>query len=509
MRGLGCLVPFVILVVLTHVNAGLFHRSSSGGSSFPYIKDRKHSGQNREWASSSGSSPLDLSLPQSSSPQSSVGSGSNMNDIIVSVLNVVGGIAAALIWASLFKNLARGVDENLNRVLGGLHGASLHSNSSTALGQDSVLAKYLPNVTLSTYEMEIAATLVDPDSVETSLQDIGGLRDVKRSLMDSTATLVDDSIEGLPGLSTQGVLLYGPPGCGKSAIARALARQRNLPIVPLMPSSLLRKYVGETSLLTRAVFTLCSKLAPCILFIDECDSLFRNRQDDDNSVDRTLRTEIMQLWDELSRSDSRVLVIGATNRPQDIDPAIQRRFERSYLIGLPNEQAREEIFRAILRTTVLDPSFDLGQCAKATEGYSPSDIKNICKAAAQIPVREYIRNSKHKGIAKSTGAQDNVGSENGQVEAIAAASSRKPQPKLRPLRFSDISEVLRTVFPTSWTSNAYNNVLKHGGNNQFQSFKGQQQQQQQTDNRQSGATSNNESYYEGATADDDDDEEDV
>jgi len=429
-----------------------------------------------------------------------------MNDIIVSVLNVVGGIAAALIWASLFKNMARGVDENLNRVLGGLHGASLHSNSSTALGQDSVLAKFLPNVTLSTYELEIAATLVDPDSVETSFQDIGGLRDVKRSLMDSTATLADDTIEGLPGLSTQGILLYGPPGCGKSAIARALARQRNLPIVPLMPSSLLRKYVGETSLLTRAVFTLCSKLAPCILFIDECDSLFRNRQDDDNSVDRTLRTEIMQLWDELSRSDSRVLVIGATNRPQDIDTAIQRRFERSYLIGLPNEQAREEIFRAILRTTLLDPAFDLRQCAKATEGYSPSDIKNICKAAAQIPVREYIRNNKLK--SKGASAQDNVGSDNVQIEAIAAASFRKAQPKLRPLRFSDISEVLRTVYPTSWTSNAYNNVLKQGGSNQFQSgpnlsFKGQHQ------TGQSGSTSNNESYDEGATTDDDDDEEDA
>ena len=99
------------------------------------------------------------------------------------------------------------------------------------------------------------------------------------------------------------------------------------------PSTLLRKWVGDTSQLTRALFTLCHKLQPCILFIDEMDGLFRSRREDDSTVDRQVKTEFMQLWDELSRSSkSRVLVIGATNRPQDLDAAIQRRFERSYRI---------------------------------------------------------------------------------------------------------------------------------------------------------------------------------
>ena len=107
----------------------------------------------------------------------------------------------------------------------------------------------------------------------------------------------------------------------------------------ISPSTLLRKWVGDTSQLTKAVFTLCHKLQPCILFIDD-DGCLYGAKEDDNAVDRQVKTEFMQLWDELSRTDNRVLVIGATNRPQDLDAAIQRRFERSYLVSMPNESAR-------------------------------------------------------------------------------------------------------------------------------------------------------------------------
>lgn len=395
------------------------------------------------------------------------GSGAtNTNDLVLGALNFVSSIGAAILWANMFKGLIRGADELLSRLLVGGNGGpgGLSNNSSVALGPDSALAHFLPNVTLSSYELEIAAALIDPEDISTEFRDMGGLRDVKRSLLDSTLSMVSH-VEGLGGQPTQGILLYGPPGCGKSALARALAKQRNVPIVPLMPSSVLRKYVGETSLLTRAVFSLCSKLEPCILLIDEADSIFRARLDEDNSVDRTLKTEIMQLWDELIRSEKRVLVIGCTNRPQDLDPAIQRRFERSFLIGLPDEQARVEVFREVLRTTVLDATFDLSQCAKATEGYSPSDILSLCKVAAQIPVREFMRKQRKGG---GNGGEESCTTVNPalgdkvEAEALDAGGPRKPF-KTRPLQNQDIAEAAQTVYPTGWTSSAYNSVMRQSG----------------------------------------------
>jgi ATPase family AAA domain-containing protein 1 len=161
-------------------------------------------------------------------------------------------------------------------------------------------------------------------------------------------------------------------------------------MLSILPSSLLRMYVGESSHMTTALFSLAKKLEPCVLFIDEIDSLLRERYDFESSVDRNIKTEFMQLWDELQRSNCRVILVGATNRPQDIDTAIQRRFERYYLIGPPNYEERKEIFIKILTGIPLVKRFDFDLCAKLTDGYTPNDIKAVCRAAAIRTLREKI-----------------------------------------------------------------------------------------------------------------------
>ena len=106
----------------------------------------------------------------------------------------------------------------------------------------------------------------------------------------------------------------------------------------------------------------------------------------------------MQLWDDLLESKSKVLVLGATNRPQDLDAAIQRRFERSFLIGLPDATSRKQVLELLLRDVEKERGFSMRLCAKMTEGYAPSDLVALCKAAASIPIREHKRKSEKNSI---------------------------------------------------------------------------------------------------------------
>ena len=109
----------------------------------------------------------------------------------------------------------------------------------------------------------------------------------------------------------------------------------------------------------------------------------------------------MQLWDDLRREDTNVFIVGATNRPQDLDPAILRRFERSLLVGPPDCAARKEVFGKLLQEVELDAAFDFDECARRTEGYTPSDIAAVCKAAAMPPEKTAGRRRTWKGSSSS------------------------------------------------------------------------------------------------------------
>ena len=273
-------------------------------------------------------------------------------------------------FLEFFANFAETMLSGLKEMTVAPHWNNSHSPNIT---------KFIsPNVTLSSHEIEILQNVVDPASPELQhFKTLGGLTDIKTALVDCVTDLIDNGdtekeggIHTGPDTAIHGLLLFGPPGCGKTALVNALCKKTKLPMIRIVPSLLLRKYVGETSLMTRAIFSAAKKLQPCILFVDEMDALFRERHDGDHQVERSLVTEFMQLWDSLqtksissSSSDNhtntenshgggggcKVLVIGATNRPQDLDPAIQRRFERSFLVGPPDEHTRELVFKAILR----------------------------------------------------------------------------------------------------------------------------------------------------------------
>ncbi|RUS22220.1 putative MSP1-intra-mitochondrial sorting protein [Endogone sp. FLAS-F59071] len=249
---------------------------------------------------------------------------------------------------------------------------------------------------LSEYEEVIATEVVHPEEIKVAFDQIGGLDSIIQDLKESVILPLRypqlfTSASGLLG-APKGVLLYGPPGCGKTMLAKALARESNATFINLHISTLTDKWFGESNKLVSGLFSLAKKLQPSIIFIDEIDSFLRERRSNDHEITGMMKAEFMSLWDGLTTGeDTRILVLGATNRPNDIDQAILRRMPKRFAIKLPNESQRRGILEIMLNDIKLDPSLDVEQLVLRTDGCSGSDLKEICRNAAMIPVREYVR----------------------------------------------------------------------------------------------------------------------
>ncbi|XP_026869260.1 ATPase family AAA domain-containing protein 1-B [Electrophorus electricus] len=254
----------------------------------------------------------------------------------------------------------------------------------------------LKNVKLSEYEMSIAAHLVDPLTMQIKWGDIAGLDDVITELKDTVILPVKKRhlFEGSRLLQPpKGVLLYGPPGCGKTLIAKATAREAGFRFINLQPSTLTDKWYGESQKLAAAVFSLAIKLQPSIIFIDEIDSFLRSRSSSDHEATAMMKAQFMSLWDGLDTDiGCQVIIMGATNRPQDLDSAILRRMPTRFHINQPNIKQREEILKLILENENVE-SVDLCETAKKTEGFSGSDLKEMCRDAALLCVRDFVHNT--------------------------------------------------------------------------------------------------------------------
>ncbi|KAF4074146.1 hypothetical protein AMELA_G00236250 [Ameiurus melas] len=259
-------------------------------------------------------------------------------------------------------------------------------------------------VSLNEYEMNIAAHLVDPHSMKVTWRDVAGLDDIITELQDSVLLPFQKRhlFRGSKLLQPpKGVLLYGPPGCGKTLIAKAAARASGCRFINLQVSTLTDKWYGESEKLTAAVFSLAVKLQPCIIFIDEIDSFLRNRSSLDHEATAIMKAQFMSLWDGLETGpDTQVMVMGATNRPQDVDVAIRRRMPATFHIGLPNASQRKEILHLILSGENLSKAVNLMELAEQTEGFSGSDLREVCRDAALYRVRDFIRKQQMKQITQ-------------------------------------------------------------------------------------------------------------
>ncbi|MET1160234.1 MAG: proteasome-activating nucleotidase [Thermoprotei archaeon] len=190
----------------------------------------------------------------------------------------------------------------------------------------------------------------------------------------------------------KGVLLYGPPGCGKTLLAKAVAREAGATFISIVGSELVQKFIGEGARIVREVFRLAREKAPSIIFIDEIDAIAARRIDIGTSGEREVQRTLMQLLAEIDgfKPLDRVKVIAATNRIDILDPAILRpgRFDRLIEVPLPDFDGRLEIFKIHTRRVKLADDVDLVELARITEGASGADIKAIVTEAGYFAIRE-------------------------------------------------------------------------------------------------------------------------
>nr|XP_060643621.1 outer mitochondrial transmembrane helix translocase-like [Anolis sagrei ordinatus] len=256
---------------------------------------------------------------------------------------------------------------------------------------------------LTEHEMAIASHLVVPRDMKVSWRDVAGLEETVRELQDSVILpfqkrhLFRHSALCQP---PRGVLLYGPPGCGKTLLAKAIAQASGCRFINLQASTLTDKWYGESQKLAAAVFSLATKIQPCIIFIDEIDAFLRNRSEMDHEATAMMKAEFMSLWDGLETGpDCQVMVLGATNRPQDVDPAIRRRMPTTFQIGLPTQRQRQEILKLILAGEKMSNAVSLKELAAKTHGYSGSDLWELCRDGAMYRVCDYVRKRQMRQIA--------------------------------------------------------------------------------------------------------------
>ncbi|CAL5036477.1 unnamed protein product [Urochloa decumbens] len=236
----------------------------------------------------------------------------------------------------------------------------------------------------------INTTIVDR-SPAVKWDDVAGLDKAKQALMEMVIlpTKRRDLFTGLRR-PARGLLLFGPPGNGKTMLAKAVASESEATFFNVSASSLTSKWVGEAEKLVRTLFMVAIDRQPSVIFMDEIDSVMSTRLANENDASRRLKSEFLIQFDGVSSNpDDLVIVIGATNKPQELDDAVLRRLVKRIYVPLPDPSVRKLLLKNQLKGQAFKFSnYDFERLAAETEGYSGSDLRALCEEAAMMPIRE-------------------------------------------------------------------------------------------------------------------------
>jgi SpoVK/Ycf46/Vps4 family AAA+-type ATPase len=233
----------------------------------------------------------------------------------------------------------------------------------------------------------------DVTAVGVRLADVGGLADVKKRLQAGfLAPLRNPELRRAYGKSLRGgLLLYGPPGCGKTFLAKAVAGELGAAFLHVSLADVLDMYIGQSERNVQELFEVARSSAPCVLFLDELDAIGQKRSLTRNSSTRTTVNQLLTELDGVGSDNEGVFVLAATNHPWDVDPALRRpgRLDRMLLVLPPDREAREAILRTHLRDRPIE-RIDTARLAKVTDGFSGADLAHLCESAAEMALMDSV-----------------------------------------------------------------------------------------------------------------------
>ncbi|NHJ48272.1 MAG: AAA family ATPase [Asgard group archaeon] len=237
---------------------------------------------------------------------------------------------------------------------------------------------------------EAISDIIVVEKPNVKMSNVAGLEEAKRALREAIILPMKrpDLFKGARN-PWRGILLFGAPGTGKTLLARAVATEVDATFFNVSASSIISKWLGESEKLVQQLFETANEKQPSLIFIDEVDSIASARGGGEHDAMRRVKTTMMTQMDGVTtRKEDRVVVIGATNLPWELDPAFRSRFEKRIYINLPDLPARTKIFEIHTKGVECDPTVDWSLLGEVSEGYSGRDIQLLCREAVMMPVRE-------------------------------------------------------------------------------------------------------------------------
>ena len=246
-----------------------------------------------------------------------------------------------------------------------------------------------------------------------SLADLGGVDNVIQELKDLIVLplfrpdiYINSKIQ-----PPRGILLHGPPGCGKTMIANALAAELGVPFISLSAPSLVSGMSGESEKALRDHFEEAKNMAPCLVFLDEIDSITPKRENAQREMEKRIVAQLLTCMDQLALEQTggkAVIILAATNRPDSLDPALRRggRFDKEINLGVPSETVREKILRALTRQMALSDDFDFRHLAKLTPGFVGADLSDLVSTAGSAAIKRFLDTLKTESSDMDVDAAD-------------------------------------------------------------------------------------------------------